>query len=75
MDTRGRFQFGLKAGINYSNVYDTKGEKFVADPKFGIAMGVFLAIPVGETIGIQPEVQFSQKGFKATGMILGASTL
>lgn len=72
MDSRGNFQFGLKAGINYSNVYDTEGEEFVADPKFGLALGVFLTIPIGEKIGVQPEIQFSQKGFKATGVILGA---
>lgn len=72
MDSRGRFQFGLKAGINHSNVYSTKGEEFEADPKFGIALGAFLTIPIGEKIGVQPEIQFSQKGFKATGVILGA---
>lgn len=71
-DSRDRFQFGLKAGINYSNVYNTKGEAFDADPRFGLAAGVFLAIPIDEKIGIQPEIQFSQKGFKATGVILGA---
>ena len=36
-----------------------------------MASGVFLAIPIGTYIGIQPEVLFSQKGFKATGSILG----
>lgn len=72
IDTRGKLQFGLKAGINYSNVYSTKGEEFEADPKFGFAAGAFLAIPIGEKIGIQPEIQFSQKGFKATGVILGS---
>ncbi|MDP4208200.1 MAG: porin family protein [Bacteroidota bacterium] len=72
-DFRDRFQLGLKAGVNYSNVYDAQGEEFHADPKFGLAAGIFFAIPIGRYIGIQPEVLFSQKGFKATGKILGNS--
>jgi hypothetical protein len=67
-----RVAFGLKAGANYSNVYDSKGEDFTADPKFGLAAGAFLSIPIGRFLGIQPEVLFSQKGFKSTGTILGS---
>jgi hypothetical protein len=64
--------FGLKVGANYSNVYDSKGEEFDADAKFGLAVGAFLSIPIGEYLGIQPEVLFSQKGFKATGRMFGS---
>jgi hypothetical protein len=64
--------FGLKVGANYSNVYDSKGEDFEADGKFGLAAGAFLSIPFGKYIGIQPEVLFSQKGFKSTGTLFGA---
>jgi hypothetical protein len=71
-DYRKQFQFGLKIGANYSNVYDTKGEEFQADPKFGLATGAFVAIPLGTFIGLQPELLFSQKGFQATGRILGS---
>jgi hypothetical protein len=70
-DLHDKITFGLKAGANFSNVYALKGEGFVADPKFGFAGGVFLAIPLGKYIGLQPELLFSQKGFKATGKILG----
>lgn len=70
-DDREKIQIGAKIGTNYANVYDAKGEEFDADPKFGLAAGVFLAIPIGTYIGIQPEVLFSQKGFKATGSVLG----
>ena len=70
-DFREKFTFGLKAGVNYSNVYDTQGEDFAADPKFGLAAGVFVAIPIGKYFGIQPEALISQKGFSATGRILG----
>jgi hypothetical protein len=65
--------FGLKIGTNYSNVYDSKGEDFQADSKFGFATGVFLSIPVGKYLGFQPEILFSQKGFKGTGSMLGST--
>jgi hypothetical protein len=65
--------FGLKAGVNYSNVYDSEGEQFNADPKLGLAAGAFLSIPLGKYFGIQPEVLFSQKGFKATGTMFGST--
>lgn len=70
-DFRDKFTFGVKAGANYSNVYDSQGEEFRADAKFGLAGGIFVAIPIGMYFGIQPELLFSQKGFKATGRILG----
>jgi hypothetical protein len=70
-DNREKFQVGLRAGLNYSNVYDSKGEEFKADAKFGFVGGGFLRIPIGKYFGIQPEVLISQKGFKATGNALG----
>lgn len=65
------FALGLKAGLNYSNVYDSQGEDFEADPKYGFAGGAFLTVPIGKYFGIQPEILLSQKGFKATGSLLG----
>ena len=70
-DFRNELLFGFKAGANLSNVYDEQGEEFQADAKLGFAGGVFLAIPIGKYLGIQPEVLYSQKGFQATGRILG----
>ena len=70
--TRSKLHIGLKAGTNYSNVYDSEGEKFNADAKFGLAAGAFFAIPLGKFVGVQPEILFSQKGFKATGSLLGS---
>jgi len=72
-DFRNRIMFGLKAGVNFSNVYNSEGERFDADGKFGFATGAFIAIPIGTFIGIQPEILFSQKGFKGTGVILGSA--
>ena len=70
-DFRDKLSFGLKAGVNYSNVYDSKGEEFQASPKIGLAAGAFLAIPFGKFFGLQPEALISQKGFRATGRFLG----
>ncbi len=67
----GKFHFGIKAGANISNVYDSKGEDFVAKAKAGFVAGAFAQIPLGKFIGIQPEALFSQKGFKGSGKILG----
>lgn len=64
---------GVKIGTNYSNVYDSEGEDFKADAKFGLAAGAFISIPFGSHLGIQPEVLFSQKGFKGTGTMFGSS--
>jgi hypothetical protein len=68
-----RFRVGLKAGTNYSNVYDSQGASFVANPKYGFAAGGFLCIPLIPFIGIQIEGMYSQKGFQATGELLGSS--
>jgi hypothetical protein len=72
-DFRKKLMLGFKIGANYSNVYDSRGEDFRPEPKFGAAGGAFLVIPLGTYFGIQPEFLFSQKGFKATGSLLGSS--
>lgn len=72
-DNRSQFQFGLKAGANYANVYDERGEDFRADGKIGFVGGLFITIPVGNVFGFQPELLYSQKGFKATGKIVGTN--
>jgi hypothetical protein len=71
-DPRGEFAFGMKAGMNYSNVWDEQGEDFRADGKVGFAGGIFFGIPVGRFLGIQPELLVSQKGFQGSGMLSGS---
>jgi hypothetical protein len=70
-DKENNIRLGVKAGINSSNVYDAQGEDFTADSKIGFVGGAFLSIPIGKYLGFQPEVLFSQKGFKAEGTLLG----
>ena len=73
MDADAKFTIGAKAGLNLSNVYDTKGDAFNADAKFGFAAGAFATIPFGNFLAFQPEVMISQKGFQATGYLLGST--
>lgn len=72
-NSRKKFQFGVKIGSNYSNIYDSNGENFDAEGKFGFAGGLFVAIPIGKFLGVQPEILFSQKGYKQTGAFLGST--
>ncbi len=61
---------GAKVGANLSNIYDSKSEDFQADPKLGFAGGGFISIPIGNFLGIQPELIFSQKGLRGSGRVL-----
>ena len=70
---RSELTFGLKAGVNWANVYDEEGEDFEADAKLGFAGGAFIGIPIGEVLGFQPEFIYSQKGFQGSGTFLGSS--
>jgi hypothetical protein len=69
-DSRTKLYFGAKIGANMSNVYDTQGGTFTASPKAGFATGIFASVPVGKYLGIQPEILFSQKGYKSSGSLL-----
>jgi hypothetical protein len=65
LDQRDQLFFGVKIGVNYSNIYDAQGENFVDDPKYGVALGGFVSIPIGAFFGVQPELLYSQKGYKS----------
>jgi hypothetical protein len=69
-DLTERVALGVKAGINISNVYDTQGDGFDSKAKVGFAAGGFLSIPFGKFLGFQPELMYSQKGYKGSGSAL-----
>ena len=71
-DNRDELRIGAKIGVNKANIYDENNDEFVADPNYGMAVGGFLAIPIGTYLGFHPEVMFSQKGFKGEGTIFGS---
>lgn len=72
-DARDQVQFGLKAGVNLSNVWDEHDQNFEANNKWGFVGGAFLQIPIGTYLGVQPEILYSQKGFQGSGVFLGQS--
>jgi hypothetical protein len=72
-DERNKFHLGIKAGVNNSNVYDETGEEFITQPKYGFAGGLFLSVPLGKYLGLQPGALISQKGFHATGKMMETS--
>jgi hypothetical protein len=71
-DNREDLQFGIKAGVSFSNVWDERGDDFVADGKVGAVAGIALSIPIGMYLGFQPEAIFIQKGFKGDARYEGA---
>jgi hypothetical protein len=71
--SRGKVNLGIKGGINYSNNYDSDDKDFTAENKVGFAGGVFFAIPIGKFVGVQPEILYSQKGYKQSGVFLGGN--
>lgn len=68
-DERNTLQFGVKAGINNSNVYDAQGQDFVASSRVGPVFGGFLSIPLSTWLGIQPELLYSSKGYVGSGAL------
>ncbi len=70
-DSRSEFKVGFKGGVSLSNIYDQENQDYVADNKTGYFLGGFLSIPLGKYIGLQPEVLYSQKGFKGSGSVGG----
>lgn len=69
-DSREYLALGFKAGLNVSTIYDCSTEDFHSKPKSGFAAGFFLALPIGKYLGIQPEILYSQRGFKGSGKFL-----
>jgi len=69
-DRRESLEFGVKLGMNLSNVWDGQSSEFQYDSKIGGMIGGFLGIPLSKFVGIQPEVLLSQKGFTGSGVLL-----
>jgi hypothetical protein len=55
-------KFGIKGGINFSNLYIDNVEK--ENLKIGVNAGFFAKIPIIRGISIQPELLYSNKGAK-----------
>lgn len=73
IDPREHVAFGVKAGLNISNVWDAEGQDFRADAKAGFAGGLYVGIPIATFLGFQPELLISQKGFQASGTMFATT--
>ena len=57
-------RFGIKGGLNISNLYrDNVGDQ---NARFGFNLGIFTELAVGESFSLQPELLLSTKGNRAT---------
>lgn len=72
-DFRTEAGLGLKVGINSANIFDTEGDDFEHDSRLGLAAGIFISLPLGKFLGVQPEIMYSQKGYSTNGSVLGIS--
>lgn len=63
-------RIGFKGGLSIATIIKTNDNNFSSAPLYGFNGGVVLQLPLGHIIAIQPEVLFSQKGYRATGTAL-----
>jgi hypothetical protein len=62
-------RLGILGGLNIATIVKTNDPNFQSDPLFGFNGGALLQIPFGRIIAIEPEVLYSQKGYKSTEAI------
>ncbi|MDR6240859.1 hypothetical protein HNQ88_003935 [Aureibacter tunicatorum] len=57
--------FGVKAGANFSNAKtEADSESATGDVKAGLVLGVFSRMMLTDAFAIQPEILYSQEGYK-----------
>ncbi|RNA60983.1 PorT family protein [Chryseobacterium nematophagum] len=59
-----RVKFGAKAGINISRMISSPEIEKIGNSRTGMYVGGFANIPLGRVVSIQPEVLYSQTGFR-----------
>ncbi|HEY9168136.1 MAG TPA: porin family protein [Lutibacter sp.] len=57
-----KIQFGVKGGINFTNI--TSNELYNKEYKTGFHVGVLVEIPFGNKFSLQPEILYSTQGVK-----------
>jgi hypothetical protein len=72
-DLRSMLGIGIRAGVNLANIYDVDAGDLEHKTRIGLAVGAFLNLPFGQYVGFQPELIYSQKGYRSSGSILDAS--
>jgi len=60
-------RIGLKGGLSIATLVKTNDKSFTSTPLLGFNGGLVILLPLGRVIALQPEILYSQKGYKATG--------
>ncbi len=60
-----RPRIGLTGGLNIANTVSSRNSDFSTNTKLGANAGLFVDIPIFYPLSFQPEVLFSQKGYRA----------
>jgi hypothetical protein len=68
-----KVRFGIKRGLNLSTIYSQGNGDFHPTVKVGLVMGAFLTIPISPSLGLQPELLYSSKGFRGEWPWLGTT--
>jgi len=63
-------RIGFKGGLSIATIIKTNDNNFSSDPLYGFNGGGVIQLPLGRVIALQPEVLFSQKGYRASGTSL-----
>ncbi|MFT3936988.1 MAG: porin family protein [Chitinophagaceae bacterium] len=60
-------RIGIIGGLNIATIIKTNDPDFSSTPLYGFNAGGVLQLPLGNVIALQPEVLYSQKGYRAKG--------
>ena len=63
-------RFGFKGGLSIATMVKSDDNSVSSAPLYAFNGGAVLQLPLGHVISLQPEVLFSQKGYRATGTSL-----
>ena len=58
-------RIGLTGGLNIANTISSRNSDFSTDTKLGANFGLYLDIPIIYPLSFQPEILYSQKGYRA----------
>ncbi|RDC66379.1 porin family protein [Adhaeribacter pallidiroseus] len=59
-------RFGIKGGVNFSQLYVDQPEAEDENIKVGVNLGVFAKVPITSFLAIQPELLYTSAGSKIT---------
>lgn len=63
--------FGIRAGLNLANI-TKENDSYASEIKPGFNAAAFVEIPLVNGFSFQPELQFSQKGYRSSGSFLAS---